>query len=86
MTQDSKIEVARIYRFENGGPVKAFCDIQFDEDYVVKGFRLVEGKDGLFVGMPSDVGKNGRWYNTFLPLTDEVKNRIQNTIIAAYQE
>lgn len=84
--QDIKIEVVRLYRFENDGPVKAFCDIQFDDDYVIKGFRVVEGKEGLFVGMPSGVGKDGRWYNTFLPLTDQVKGRIQEAVISAYKE
>lgn len=86
MTQDTKIEVVRLYRFEGEGPVKAFCDIQFDEDYVVKGFRIVEGEKGLFLGMPSNIGKNSRWYNIFLPLSDEVKSRLAEVAITAYQE
>ncbi|NQT06271.1 MAG: septation protein SpoVG family protein [Candidatus Omnitrophica bacterium] len=86
MTQETKIEVVRIYRFQNGGSVKAFADIQFDEDYIVKGFKLVEGKEGLFVSMPSEPGKNGKWYNTFVPLSDEVKGRIASTVLNAYEE
>lgn len=86
MTQDAKIEVVRLHRLENGGPVKAFCDIQFDEDYIIKGFRVVEGKEGLFVGMPSEIAKNGRWYGTFRPLSDDVKNRIEEVVITAYEE
>ncbi|MBL7068504.1 MAG: septation protein SpoVG family protein [Candidatus Omnitrophica bacterium] len=86
MTQDTKIEVVRLHRFENDGPIKAFCDIQFDDDYIIKGFRVVEGKEGLFVGMPTEVGKNGKWYSTFQPLTDDVKNRLQDTVIRAYEE
>jgi len=86
MTQDTKIEVVRLHRFENDGPVKAFCDIQFGDDYIVKGFKLVEGKEGFFISMPAEVGKNGKWYNTFQPLTDGVKNRLQDTVIKAYEE
>ena len=86
MTQDTKIEVVRLHRFENDGAVKAFCDVQFDDDYIIKGFRVVEGKEGLFVGMPTEVGKNGKWYNTFQPLTNDVKNRLQDTVIRAYEE
>lgn len=86
MIRDAKIEVVRLHRFENGGPIKAFCDIQFDDDYVVKGFKLVEGKEGTFVSMPSEVGKNGKWYETFLPLSDEVRTRIQDAIVTAYGE
>ena len=86
MTQDTKIEVVRLHRFENDGPIQAVCDIQFDDDYIIKGFRVVEGKEGLFVGMPTEVGKNGKWYSTFQPLTDDVKNRLQDTVIRAYEE
>ena len=86
MTQDTKIEVVRLYRFENGGRVKAFCDLQIDDDYIIKGFKVVEGNEGMFVGMPSEAGKNGRWFSTFLPLTDDVKNRIREAVITAYEE
>ena len=83
---NTKIEVVRLFRFENGGPVKAFCDVQFDDNYIIKGFRVVEGKAGLFVGMPREAGKSGKWFDTFLPLSDEMKSHIQETLIAAYQE
>ncbi len=86
MTQDTKIEVVRLYRSENGSAIKAFCDIQFDNDYIVKGFKVVQGSEGLFVGTPSEVGKNGKWYNTFLILSDEAKNRIQQAVLTAYEE
>jgi len=86
MLQEAKIEVVRIHRFDNGGPIKAFCDLQFGDGYVVKGFKLVEGNEGSFIGMPSEVGKNGKWYNTFQPLTDETKERIQKAIVTAYEE
>ncbi len=86
MTQDTKIEVVRLYRFENGGSLKAFCDLQIGEDYIIKGFRVVEGKEGMFVGMPSEAGKNGRWFSTFMPLTDDVKSRIQEAVMTAYEE
>lgn len=81
-----KIEVVRIIRLDNGGPLKAFCDLQFGDDFVMKAFKVVEGKDGLFVGMPSEVGKNGRWFNTFMPLNNEFKTAIENAIIEAYQQ
>lgn len=80
-----KIEVCRLYRTESEGPIKAFCDVQFDDDYIVKGFKIVEGKDGLFVGMPSELGKHGRWYSTFMPLDDSVKSKLEDAIIEAYE-
>ncbi len=86
MAQEAKLEVIRLHRFENEGSLKAFADIQFNEEYVVKGFKLVQGKEGMFVSMPSEPGKNGKWYNTFLPLSDEVKGRISKAVFTAYEE
>ena len=86
MTQDDRLEVVRMFRSENDSPIKAFCDIQFSDDFIVKGFKIVQGKEGLFVGMPSEPGKNGKWYGTFVPISDEVKARIQEAVITAYEE
>ena len=86
MTQDTKLEVVRLHRFDNGNSLKAFCDIQFGEDYIIKGFKLFDGKQGMFVSMPSEAGKDGRWFSTFMPLTDDVKRRIDEVVIAAYEE
>jgi stage V sporulation protein G len=75
-----------MFRLDNGSSIKAFCDIQIDNDYIVKGFKVVEGKEGMFVGMPSEVGKSGKWFSTFHPLSDDVRNRIEQAVMTAYEE
>ena len=85
MNGQTKIEVINLRRFDNG-KLKAFADVLFDESFVVKGFRIVEGKDGLFVGFPQENGKNGRWYNTFQVTNDGVKNQLCEIVLASYLE
>ena len=46
------------------GKVKAFFDLKTDEGFVIKGFKLVEGINGLFVGFPSQKGEGGEYFNT----------------------
>ena len=36
------------------GKIRAFFDLQTEEGFTIKGFKLVEGKNGLFVGFPSN--------------------------------
>jgi len=36
-----------------GGRLKAFCSLTFDNTFVVRDVKLVEGNDGLFLAMPS---------------------------------
>ena len=36
-----------------GGRLKAFCSLTFDNTFVIRDVKLIEGNDGLFLAMPS---------------------------------
>jgi len=81
------VEVARIYRLDSGrSSLKAFADIVVDGKMLIKGIRVVEGKNGLFAGMPKmQSSKDGKWYDTFRILDDELKQELQSVVLEAYQ-
>ena len=54
-----EFEVKRLYKFDNDGATKAMVDVAVNEEILIKGFKVVNGKNGLFVGLPSQPGKNG---------------------------
>ncbi|MDD5449449.1 MAG: SpoVG family protein [Candidatus Omnitrophica bacterium] len=81
-----KIEVDRLYRFDNGGQLKAFADIVLAGQFSVRGFRVVDGKKGLFVSMPSEIGKDGNWHDTFKPVTNEAKAELNRVVLEAYKQ
>ena len=35
------------------GRLKAFCSLTFDNTFVIRDVKLIEGNDGLFLAMPS---------------------------------
>lgn len=85
-----KIEVVKIGRM-NTGKLRAFIDVMFGGEYIVKGFKVIETEDnngelGLFVGMPQQAGKNGKWYNTFDTADDGAKQRLNEVILDSYME
>lgn len=84
MESQVRIEVDRIYRFENGGQLKGFADIIIGGLFSVKGFRIVDGKKGMFISMPSEMGKDGNWYHTFKPLTKEAQDELNKVVLEAY--
>ena len=49
-----EMEAARVYKTSNGSALKAFVDVVIGQpgQLLVKGVRIIEGKDGLFVTMP----------------------------------
>jgi stage V sporulation protein G len=79
-------KVVRLYRFEGSGITKAICDVSLSDQFLIKGFRIIEGKNGLFVGVPREPGKDGRWYNSAFPLTAEARQALNEAVLSAYKE
>ena len=56
----------KIERMNRGswGKIKAFFDLQTEDGFTIKGFKLVEGTNGLFVGFPSQKGSDDEYHDT----------------------
>ena len=46
------------------GKVKAFFDLETEDGFTIKGFKIVEGIDGEFVGFPSQKNNDGEYHDT----------------------
>ena len=61
------MEIINFRKLDNGGKVKGFLTIKTSEGFEMKNFKLVEGENGLFIGAPSQKGKdqdgNDKWYD-----------------------
>lgn len=79
-----KKEVSRIHKLDGTGVTKAFVDVSVEDALMIKGIRVVEGANGLFVAMPREEGKDGKWYNTVIALQREVKDEIEKLVLEAY--
>ena len=85
MSEELGLKVVRLHRFEGDTKLKAFCDISIG-DFLVKGLKVVQGTKGLFLSMPQEKSKDGKYYPSFTPLTEEAKNALSETVLAAYNE
>ena len=77
--------IARWIPFDGCSPLKGFCDVVVGNLLVIRGIRVVEGRSGLFVSMPRQQGKDGKWYDSVTPLSKEVRAAIAETVLEAYQ-
>lgn len=57
------MRISRMNRINNMGKLRAFFDLELDIGITIKGFKLVEGINGLFVSMPSQK-KDDEYYDT----------------------
>ncbi len=85
MSNEIGFEVAGFHKLDGEGKTKAFCDIAISGSLLVRGFRVVDGKNGMFVSMPKRQGKDGQWYETVTPLSDGVKAELSEVVLQAYQ-
>ena len=81
--EENSVSVSRIYKLDTDSKLKAFADVSF-AGIVIKGFSVVNGEKGLFVSMPQEAGKDGKWYNTVIPLKREVRDEIEKLVLEAY--
>jgi DNA-binding cell septation regulator SpoVG len=79
-----EMEVSRIFKFNGDGPVKAMADVMIEGQLVIKGFKIINGKNGLFVGMPREQGRDGKWYSRVYTLADQTKDTLTETVLKAY--
>lgn len=79
-----RIEVSRVHKLDGAGSTKAFVDLAIEDSFIIKGVRIVEGEKGLFVAMPREEGKDGKWYSVVVPLKREIKDEIERIVLEAY--
>ena len=80
-----ELSVKRLMRFDGDGSLKAYCDLAIGEAFLIKGLRVVSGKNGLFVSMPRQQGKDAKWYDTVVALTREAKQEVGRVVLEAYE-
>ena len=57
------------------GKVRAFFDLTTSEGFVIKGFKIIEGINGLFVSMPSQKSNDGEYYDSVFA-TKELRDEL----------
>ncbi|MCG3176390.1 MAG: putative septation protein SpoVG [Candidatus Omnitrophica bacterium] len=80
------IDVVSVRRVDGDGNLKAFVDVRLGGEIVVKGFSVMHGKNGVFVSMPRRAGRDGRWFDILSPLDESWKSRLEEKVLAAYEE
>ena len=82
----TELSVKRIIRFEGTGSLRAFCDLGIGDLVVIKGVRVVDGKNGLFVSMPRQQGKNGKWFDSVEASSKDFKQELSRVVLDAYEQ
>jgi len=64
--------------------LKAFVSIVFDHCFMINDIKIIQGRDGLFISMPSRKKKNGEFKDVAHPLNNETRRMIEDQVLAEY--
>lgn len=64
--------------------IKAYASVTFDNALVVHGIKILDGKKGMFIAMPSK--RSGEKFKDLVhPLNSEFRKTIQEKILSVYK-
>lgn len=66
--------------------LKAFASITLDDSFVIRGLKIIEGKTGTFVAMPSRRRKDGEYQDIAHPINNEAREEMERIILAEYRK
>lgn len=72
-------------RLVNFGKIRARVDIKTSEGFTIKGFKVIEGENGYFVGMPSERTKSGKYIDIVQISDPMLKEMVESLVMDAYE-
>ncbi len=76
----------RIRRVKTEGKLRAYVTVTFDDFFVVHNVKVIEGKNGPFIAMPSRKTKTGEYKDVAHPINSEFRGLLQDQILEQYEK
>jgi len=79
------VQIIFPYKNDIRNKLKCFVNIIFDEVFIVRNLRIIEGSNGFFVVMPNHKKKDGSFQDIAHPLTNIFRQQIDDKVLEAYE-
>ncbi|MBU0595237.1 SpoVG family protein [Candidatus Bipolaricaulota bacterium] len=80
-----EITKVEIRPMRDEGNLKAFCSVVFDGVFIVHSVKIIQGKENLFVAMPSREVKNGEFRDTAHPIDNAFRLMLEEAVLERYR-
>ena len=85
---DVKIQPVR--QIEGVTHTKAIAEIVFNDQLLIRGIRVVEGENGLYISYPFPIqpttGEDGQQRSTVFPITNVLRDHVEAVVLEKYQD
>lgn len=70
----------------NMGHIKGMAQVVLNDQIIIRGIRVMDGVNGMFVGYPNDPFYKGEDYRSICqPMTRQLREHIENCVLEKYQ-
>ncbi|MDD3731376.1 MAG: SpoVG family protein [candidate division Zixibacteria bacterium] len=70
----------------NEPKLKGFANVTFDNAFVIRGMKIIQGNNGYFVSMPSRKRPNGTHQDIAHPINSDMRLLIERKVLEAYEQ
>jgi stage V sporulation protein G len=75
----------RVRRVGGDGKLKAYVTVTLDGCFVVHNIKVIHGRSGVFIAMPSRRTKTGEYKDVAHPINSEFRTLLQERILEAFE-
>ena len=79
-----EITEVKVFPVEEGGRLKAYATLVFDDSFIVRDLKVIQGDQSLFVSMPSRKKKDGSFRDIVHPLNADMRSRVEERVLEEY--
>lgn len=76
----------KIHTLYPEGSCRALASVNLNGNFAIRGIKVMEGSNGLFISMPSYRAGNGEYKDICFPCTREARNQMNEAVLDAYQQ
>jgi len=81
-----EITDVRIRKVDGGGKLKAYVTVTFDNCFVIHNLKVIDGKEGSFIAMPSRKTKTGEYKDVAHPIIPDFRTHLQDRILQEFNK
>lgn len=84
------VRISPIKQIDGLTHTKALAEIVFNDQLLIRGIRVVEGENGLYISYPfpfhPTTGEDGQQRSTVFPITNALRDHVEAVVLEKYQD
>lgn len=81
-----KITSVNVHKKNDDTRMKGIASVLIDDCFAIRDIRIIEGKDGLFIAMPSRKNSAGVYHDIANPINTETRKMFEDAIFEEYNK